>query len=238
MEKLSAQNTAGYPTPAGLTADPVVLTVREGELCVLLARRADQPYAGQLALPGGFIGLDKGFGESSDACAQRKLEEKTGMPAVYLERLNWYDRPGRDPRGWLVSLAYIALVPAEQLPAESDDVQWVPVAERPALPFDHDEMIEDAIERLRGKLWYSNIAIGLLPELFTLGEAQKVYEAIEGITHNAANFARSLRNSGLIEETDEISRGRPGRPAMLYRWVSREPSWRPRYGQTRRAPAR
>src|SRR5215207_741649 len=113
MAAMQATNTAGYEAPIGLSADPVVFTLLHGRLSVLLARRLEQPQRGLFALPGGFVGGD----ESPAQTAERKLREKTGVGSVHLEQLRTYAEPGRDPRGWLPSIAYLALVRPEALPA-------------------------------------------------------------------------------------------------------------------------
>ena len=114
VERMTARNSAGYDAPVGLAADPVVFTLVDGDLCVLLARRLEEPQRGTFALPGGFVGAE----ESPRETAERKLREKTGVGSVHLEQLRTYASPDRDPRGWLPSIAYLALVPPESLPAD------------------------------------------------------------------------------------------------------------------------
>jgi len=112
VQPIRARNTAEYDAPIGLTADPVVFTLVDGGLSVLLARRLEEPQRGMFALPGGFVGAD----ESPEQTAERKLREKTGVGSVHLEQLRTYASPRRDPRGWLPSIAYLALVRPEELP--------------------------------------------------------------------------------------------------------------------------
>ena len=114
VDRLTARNSAGYDAPVGLAADPVVFTLVDGDLSVLLARRTEEPQRGSFALPGGFVGA----AESPRETAERKLLEKTGVGSVHLEQLRTYASPDRDPRGWLPSIAYLALVPPESLPAD------------------------------------------------------------------------------------------------------------------------
>ena len=114
VEPISARNDAGYDAPIGLTADPVVFTLAGDRLCVLLARRLEPPQRGMFALPGGFVGA----AESPAQTAERKLREKTGVGSVHLEQLRTYAESGRDPRGWLPSIAYLALGRPEELPEE------------------------------------------------------------------------------------------------------------------------
>src|SRR4029079_13843615 len=123
---MQATTTAGYDAPIGLTADPVVFTLLDGRLCVLLARRLEEPQRGMFSLQGGFVGASEAPGET----AERKLREKTGVGSVRLEQLRTYADPAREPRGWLPSIAYMALVRPEMLPEESPaerDASWHPV---------------------------------------------------------------------------------------------------------------
>lgn len=221
---LTATNSAGYPAPAGITADPVVFTPLHGRLHVLLALRGEEPYAGWWALPGGFMNRE----EEPEETAQRKLTEKTGLGDIYLEQLASYGSPQRDPRGWIPSVAYLALVGATVLRPDGPGARWFPVADLPRLAFDHERIVRDGIERLRGKLWYSNIAVTLLPDRFTLAEARRLYEAISGVRYDGPNFRRALEGSGMIRPTDEIQQGPAGRPARLYEFGERRPSWNSR----------
>ena len=229
MTKITARNSAGYKAPIGLAADPVVFTVADGSLSVLLARRQESPARGRWALPGGFAGAK----EDPAATVVRKLEEKTGVPPIYLEQLRTYAEPGRDPRGWLPSIAYLTLVPAALLPPDGPhDAAWHPVDDLPRVAFDHERIVADGLERIRGKLWYSNIAVGLLPEEFTIAEAREVYELLAGVRYDPANFSRDLRASGLVRERRGLAtHGGAGRPARLFSFVSREPTWTPRYAR-------
>src|SRR3954463_6262737 len=104
---MRATNTAGYEAPIGLTADPVGFPLLDGRLCVLLARRLEEPQRGMFALPGGFVGAS----ESPAQTAERKLREKTGVPSAHLEQLRTYADPTRDPRGWLPADASMGPVP-------------------------------------------------------------------------------------------------------------------------------
>ena len=220
MDPIRARNTAGYEAPIGLTADPVVFTLAAGRLSVLLARRFEPPQRGSFALPGGFVGAE----ESPEQTAERKLREKTGVGSVHLEQLRTYASPDRDPRGWLPSIAYLALVPPEALPAEGPphrDPGWHRVDALPELALDHATIVDDALWRLRARLadkaWFVRVAGGLLAEPFTLGQAQRLYEALRGEPVDAANFRRDVRATGLVEATGRTLREGPGRPGRVFR---------------------
>ncbi|TMB91898.1 MAG: NUDIX hydrolase [Chloroflexi bacterium] len=219
--RIRAVNSAGFPAPAALTAVPVVLAPLQGRLHVLLVERTDAPFAETWVLPGGFMSPD----ERPEATAQRKLTEKTGVGAVYLEQLQTYADPQRDPRGWVPTVAYLALIDAAVLRTDESGARWVAVDALPELGFGHAEIVRDGVERLRGKLWWSNIAVGLLPERFTMPQARRVFEAISGVTYEPSNFRRELELSGLVRATGGVAKGGPGRPAALYEFVERRPAW-------------
>ena len=219
-ELLEARNSVGYAAPIGLSADPVVFTLLHGRLSVLLARRLEEPQRGMFALPGGFVGES----ESPEQTAERKLREKTGVGSVHLEQLRTYAEPGRDPRGWLPSIAYMALVAPEALPEDSPadrDASWHPVDALPALALDHARIVDDGLWRLRArvadKAWFVRVAGGLLPETFTLGHAQRLYEALRGEPVDPANFRRDVKATGSLADTGERRTEGPGRPGTLYR---------------------
>lgn len=218
---LSARNSAGFEAPAALTADPVVMAPLQGRLHVLLVQRQQAPDAGAWVLPGGFLSRT----ERPDETAQRKLTEKTGVGAIYLEQLQTYGDPDRDPRGWISSVAYLALTDAAILSEADSEARWWPVDGLPPLAFDHARIVADAVARLRGKLWWSNIAVGLLPEQFTMPQARSVFESISGVRHEPSNFRRELERSGLVRATGGVAKGGAGRPAALYEFVSRQPAW-------------
>src|SRR3954469_4871736 len=139
-----ATNSEGYAAPAALATDVVVLTVRgEGLLALTVAREP-----GERALPGGFVGL----GERPRDTALRKLHEKTGLAAPYVEQLGAFADPDRDPRGWIPSIAYLAPVPADTL-VPDPSARWIPARGETPLAFDHREVLDAAVERLQGKLW-------------------------------------------------------------------------------------
>src|SRR5690242_2147551 len=217
---MQAHNDAGYEAPIGLTADPVVFTLLDGALCVLLARRLEEPQRGMFALPGGFVGSS----EAPEQTAERKLREKTGVGSVHLEQLRTYASPTRDPRGWLPSIAYLALVGPEALPEERPaerDASWHPVAALPDLALDHATIVQDGLWRLHArvadKAWFVRVAGGLLPEEFTLRQAQLLYEALRGETVDPANFRRDVRATGLLVDTGAHLRDGPVRPGRVFR---------------------
>lgn len=210
-------NSEGYPAPAALATDVVVLTARDGRLMTLTTERA----GGSRALPGGFVGPT----ERPQDTALRKLHEKTGLGEPYVEQLGAFADPGRDPRGWIPSIAYLALVPPDT-EAPDPAARWIDARGAPSpLAFDHRAILQAAVERLEGKLWWSNVTVGILPGSFALSDARRVYEAIASTRYDPATFARDLKATGLIEATGEQRADGPGRPAALYRFSSNQPVW-------------
>ena len=221
------------PTPLSFErplsgVDLVIFTVRDGRLHVLLTQRPDgprEPHPGRWALPGGFIDVTKDA--SLEACARRKLEEKTGVPSPYLEQLGSWGSATRDPRGWSATHVYFALVPGDGVEPKAGghaaDARWHPVhgdGVREKLAFDHAEILAAAIERLRGKVEYTSLPAFLLPEEFTFPELQQVYEIVLDRPLNKAAFRRRVTDAGLIVEVPRQRSG-PTRPAQLYRLKDR-----------------
>ena len=208
-----------YPSLA-VTVDLVLMTVADSQLAVLLQQRAAEPCAGQLALPGGFVGPD----ETLDGAARRVLLGKAGFAAgegAWLEQLYTFGDPTRDPRMRTINVAYFALLPdarLRQAVAAREDLSLVPVAACPQpLAFDHAAIVATACERLRGKLEYAPVAFALLPDLFTLRDLQHVHEAISGSTYHKPAFRRRMLDTGWIEQTGQRETNTAFRPAELHR---------------------
>ena len=207
-----------------VTVDIVILTMKDGELHVLLVRRGGAPFAGMWAIPGGF----KRPGETLDEAAKRELSEETGVDAAsLLTQFGAYGDPERDPRMNVVTIAYLAVlrdVGALVAGTDAIDAALVPVSEvldeKTELAFDHLRIVRDAIERVRIELEVSGIATAFVGKTFTLAELRAVYEAIWGVEFDAANFRRSIfAVDGWVIPTGR--RARPGsaggRPAELYK---------------------
>lgn len=213
---LASYNIHDYDLPL-TSVDIVIFTVREQALEVLLVKRKEHPSQGKWALPGGFIDLKTD--RSLDDTAFRKLKEKTGAQAPYLEQVITVGNGKRDPRGWSVTVVYMALVAQESLKMEVDNenVRWASV-EDPALKlaFDHNAILRSCLERLRNKVLYTSLPVKLLPESFTLTELQKTFETILNTSLQKKAFRRRILDSGILEETGDMQVGKM-RPAILYR---------------------
>ncbi len=216
-EQADTYDPSRYERPS-VTVDVVIFTLQNRELHVLLVKRRNWPYEGYWAIPGGFVNMD----ETLEQAARRELAEETGVRDVYVEQLYTFSAPDRDPRTRVISVAYIALVraDAQRLRAsdESTDVRWFAVRERPMpLAFDHDQILDYAISRLRSKLEYTTLAFQLLPEVFSILELKHIYEQILGEKLDKGNFYRKIKEADILEETNLMREGR-GRPTRLWRF--------------------
>jgi len=212
----------GYlPSPTerpAVSVDVVIFSLREGDLKVLLIRRAAPPFKGKWAIPGGFVRAN----ESLEEAALRELEEETGVQEVYLEQLYTFGEPKRDPRGRIITVAYFALVVDDvstHAGAEASETQWHSMHALPELAFDHAEILKYALQRLRYKLEYTAVGFELLPNEFTLTELQTAYEIVLGETLDKRNFRRRIQDAEVLSETNRYREGDgQGRPAKLYRY--------------------
>ena len=219
--------TKTYKKP-DVSVDVVLLTLAEPGLMVALHRRPGEPYAGTLALPGGYIHADEDA--SLEDAARRTLREKTGLAPRYLEQLQTFAGPERDPRGWSVAISYVALVPFEELTSVRGGVfEFYSVDAIPELAFDHSEQVRAAVRRVRNKSSYSTLPCWLLPEKFTLTQLQHTYEGVFGEAVTRATFrsrlgikvgdvkaGEAVDEAGVLIATDEYQVGNQ-RPARLFR---------------------
>ncbi|HMN28620.1 MAG TPA: NUDIX domain-containing protein [Caldilineaceae bacterium] len=219
-------NTAGrycyeYPRPA-VTVDIILFAFQGNDLNVLLIQRRNPPFAGSWALPGGFV--DEG--EDLHSAALRELAEETNIADVYLEQLYTFGQPDRDPRTRVITVAYFALLSADQaarlqLRGQSDasDARWWSMYHLPPLAFDHADILQYALQRLRWKLEWTALGFLLLPAEFTLSELQKVYETVLNEPLDKRNFRRKMLAADVLEETGNLRAG-DHRPAKLYRFTA------------------
>lgn len=197
-----------------VTVDTIIFSVADDDLKVLLVERDHWPYEGQWALPGGFIDMD----ESLEAAAIRVLDEKTGVNDVYLEQLYTFGDPDRDPRTRVITVAYYALVNADEVEIPEDSrAEWYSAYNLPDLAFDHDDILDYAVKRLRWKLEYTTAAFSFLPEKFTLTELQDVYETVFDRDFDKRNFRKKIHDLDLVEDTGERRTDVSHRPPKLYR---------------------
>jgi 8-oxo-dGTP diphosphatase len=206
-----------YEDPLAMI-DVALFTIRNGRLSLLLATRKneDEPYFGALALPGGVIHTDKD--EDAEDAARRVVRTKLGFDAPYLEQLYTFSGRLRDPRRWSLSVAWYSLVPEQVLEQTAiEGLEFVPVDGLPKLPFDHNEIAEMAIRRLRSKSTYSSLLTFLLPTEFTIPELHAVYEQVTNSTTNIAAFRKKVLDEDIIEPTGTRRKGGQHRAPDLYR---------------------
>src|SRR5262245_56340869 len=206
-----------------LTVDLVILTVRDATLQVLLVERGNEPFAGELCLPGGFMR----DGEPLHAAARRELAEETNLDGgrLNLEQLSTYADPDRDPRGRIVTVAYLAIAPDLPSPVagtDATDAIWQSV--EPLLAaggphaFDHHQILREGLERAREKLEYTNLATAFCSDEFTIADLRRVYEVVWAVTLDPGNFSRKVTNTeGFVEPIGAKRVSEAGRPAALYK---------------------
>jgi 8-oxo-dGTP diphosphatase len=197
----------------------VILTVMAGRLQVLLIRRSAEPYKDELSLPGGLLNPS----ETLQEAAVRKLDDETGVTDVFLEQL--YTFSDLDGRG-SVAVAYFALVDisAAHLAQRREwPPAWFPIDGLADLAFRNNEVVDYALQRLRAKLDYSNVAYSLLPAEFTLSQLQLTYEAILARRLDKRNFRKRVLSLALVEPTGRVASEGRHRPAQLYRFRERKP---------------
>ncbi len=203
------------PEKPQVTTDMVVFTIASHRLQILLIKRGTKPFKGMWALPGGRVNK----GEPLEQTASRELKEETGVKNIFLEQLYTFGRPDRDPRGRVISVAYFALINQQpKLQATTDAVaaKWFFIRKLPKLAFDHQEIVNYALKRLRWKLEYTNIARNLLPANFSLSQLQDVYEIILNKNIDKRNFRRKILSLNLIKPVRQLKKKVPFRPPKLW----------------------
>jgi 8-oxo-dGTP diphosphatase len=216
---MSIRNSLARPRVA---VDSVLFAVERGRLKCLLVQLQRGALRGKWAFPGGLVRA----GEQLDDAAIRELHSTTGLSRAYLEQLFTFGDPRRDPRGHVVSVAYMALItdPGEVRPPAGKYAasQWFEVSRLPPLAYDHQLMADYGVRRLKAKLGYTNIAYNLLPKTFTFAQLEELYAAILGRPVDRRNFRRRILGMGLLRELSAKRRGRH-RPAALYSFARRVP---------------
>ena len=218
-----------FPRPY-TTVDVLIFTVLDDMLKVLLVQRPSdpgEPSPGLWALPGGFVDIDRDA--DLEACARRKLSEKTGVDTPYLEQLGSWGGATRDPRGWSATHAYFALMPADGVTlakgANAADVAWFTVDDallaKKKLAFDHSQILRAGVERLRSKVEYTSLPAWLLSEPFTLPQLQRTYEIVLGRSVDKSGFRTRMMAADFLVEVGVVESD-SNRPPMGYRLKDRD----------------
>ena len=221
-----------------VAVDLLILTVKSGRLNLLLSKRGYPPFAGLWALPGRIIAID----ESAESAANRLLAEMLPVKEPCIEQLYTFTQADRDPRGRVISIAYLVIVPWGQLKGvletretgfvcfqtalDQDGLRLISnqgtILGSADLAFDHARMIQTGLQRLRNKIDYTDIGFSFLEnrEAFSLSELQTVFEAVLDDKLDSSNFRRFILNryekTGRLEQTEQAERRGRGRPAALY----------------------
>lgn len=211
-----------YWHPA-VTTDAVVFGFDGEKLNVLLIERGGEPFKGSWALPGGFIREDD---ESAEAGVYRELHEETNVDDIFLEELQTFSRADRDPRERVITIAFFALVVKDKYVIKGGDdaktAKWFAIDELPELAFDHAEIIQTALERLRQRIHFEPIGFHLLDNEFTMPQLQNIYIAIlnppadDKRLRDRRNFPKKMLKLGYIKETGKKVTGNPHRSPKLY----------------------
>jgi ADP-ribose pyrophosphatase YjhB (NUDIX family) len=199
----------------------VVFQVRSESLAVLMWQHARGPFRGRWALPGGVLGPDETLEES----IRRQLASKVDVRELaHLEQLETLSDPLRNPRRRELATAYLGLIPIDVDPEVPPDTAWHAVEALPPSAFDHGEIVDAGLQRLRAKLSYTNIGFALAPDEFTLSELRSIYVAALGHDVSATNLQRVLLRRRVLERTGaKREPGRAGgRPAELFRFRTPE----------------
>lgn len=193
---------------------------KEQGVSVLLIKRKYDPYKGKWAIPGGFV-LD---GESLEDAVFRELKEETGIEINYLEQLYTFGKPDRDPRRRIISVAYFGLVNSAQfskLTADTDasEADWFNIKKLPELGFDHDNILEIAIERVRSKIKYQPIGFELLDKKFSFSDLENLYSILLDREIDRRNFKKKIQKLEILEELNEKAKSNSaGRPGNLFQF--------------------
>ena len=203
-----------------VSVDCIIFGFDEGKLKVLIGRRQMDPGRGEWSLYGGFVAAD----ESIDDAASRTVAELTGLNNLYMRQVGAFGSIDRDPGERVISIAYYALINVSHYDERlrlDHGVEWINVEELPKLYSDHNEMVRKALKLMRQKLRTEPVGFRLLPDLFTLTQLQKLYEAVNGEVLDKRNFRKRIKEMDFIEKTELIDKSGSKRGAFLYRFNRR-----------------
>ena len=203
---------------SAFSVDSVVFGFDEGDLKVLLIYRGTEPYQGTWALPGDLVRLDEDLDES----VRRVLKDLTGMGNIYMEQIHTFGRVDRHPLGRVITVSYMSLVKISDYKLNpsswAKDAKWHSVNNIPKLPFDHNEILDFAMEKLKEKVRRQPIGFELLPREFSITELQHLYECVLGINLDKRNFRKKLSSMNLLVDSGVSQNAVAHRPARLYRF--------------------
>lgn len=204
-----------YPHPA-VTADCVIFGFDGVSIEVLLIQRGIDPFKGKWAIPGGFLNLN----ETLEECARRELKEETGLDNVQVEQFGAFSAVDRDPRERVITVAHYALVKIAEVQGGDDasSAQWFSYKDIPALAFDHDHILREALNCLKRKICFEPVGFDLLPEIFTMTELQNLYEAILDVKFDRRNFYNKMLKLGILAEAEHRAANTARRIPVKYKF--------------------
>ena len=196
-----------------------LFTVEQGVVKVLLIKRNNEPFYGDWVLTGGALYNN----ETLEEGAKRELKEKTGIDNVPLKQFKAFGKIDRSPVMRMVAIGYIGIIDSKRVnilrkTRNTKDADWVPIDKVPHLGYDHNEILEEAIEELKKDIINSNILKSLFPDGITIPELQKTYESILGRKFDRRNFRKKILSLNLLEDTNELGRFEGNKPAKIYRF--------------------
>ncbi|GGD70920.1 NUDIX hydrolase [Maribacter cobaltidurans] len=200
-----------------LAVDCIIFGFDREELKILLVKRNFEPEKGKWSLIGGFLKKE----ENLDIAAVRVLHHLTGLHDIYMEQLYIYSKVDRDPADRTLSVSYYALIDIAKHDKElikQNSAQWFPLKDAPTLIFDHNEMVDRAIARLKRRALSKPIGFELLPEKFTMRQLQKLYEAILGKKLDKRNFISKFNSFHILIKLDEKDMSSSKKGAFLFKF--------------------
>lgn len=205
-------------SPRHLVAvDCIIFGFEDAKLKLLIMKRKVDPMEGAWSLVGGFVQE----GESTDSAATRVLQLTTGINDIYMDQLKSYGDVQRDTGARVISIAYYALIRIQEhdrVLATEYGAHWLSLEQIPELIFDHSQMIQDALARLRDKARFHPLGFELLPEKFSLPQLRNLYEAIYQRELDKRNFRKKVLAMGILEKLDEKDKSTSKKGAHLYRF--------------------
>ena len=200
-----------------VATDCIIFGFEEGKLKLLVFKRRVDPLMGEWSLIGSFVKIN----EDVDQAAQRVLEEITGLKNIYMEQLKSYGAADRDPGYRCVSIGQYALIRINDYDkelVEKHGAHWYDIEELPELVLDHNQMVTDALEKLKQKARYQPLGFELLPEKFTIPQLQQLYEAIYQKELDARNFRKKALSNNVLIKLEEKDKASSRRGAFLYKF--------------------
>lgn len=201
-----------------------IFTIKDGKVKILLIKRKNDPYKDMWALVGGAVYNNERL---EDACL-RETKEKTGIENVELHQFGVYDEIGKTPsiNMRMISINYLGLINCDKIKflkntINTEDAGWFDINDVPKLAFAHNEILIDAIQKLKELVVQSNILKALLPKEFTMPELQNIYESIFNKTYDRRNFRKKILSLNILEDTNKVSSNKTGKPAILYGFKSK-----------------